>query len=259
MSDEDKKYALIRARKNAQKQLDREQWLHLFLKRVGVLLAAFIIVGLTSYVAIDTWIVNSRLNAFAESDTTPMAPFGTAYNSSQSKTETQNLPDGVSGQVQLRSVLDSYTVASDKPRAIFINSLRIAGRVLPVGLKDGAVDSPKNIYDAGWYTGSAIPGQNGAALIDGHAPESGKNYGLFAKLHNLKTGDIISIEMGDGSKIDYTVSYTETTPVDATDMKKVLKPADNSRQGLNIITCSGKWMPDRKTLDHRLVVYAIRT
>jgi hypothetical protein len=50
----------------------------------------------------------------------------------------------------------------------------------------------------------------------------------------------------------------ETVALDDVDMDKLLTPYGNAKEGLNLITCTGDWLPDKKTYDHRVLVYTKR-
>jgi LPXTG-site transpeptidase (sortase) family protein len=156
-----------------------------------------------------------------------------------------------------KNTLADYKVAADAPRAIYINKLGVAARLLPMGVNaDNSMQAPININDGGWYTGSAKPGKPGAMVVDGHASKTGTNYGLFGNLNKLNIGDKITVERGDGTKFTYQVAYTEEVPEDQVDMNKVMVPYGNAAQSINLITCAGEWTKDGKTLDHRIIVYA---
>lgn len=159
------------------------------------------------------------------------------------------------------SVLSVYKVAADAPRAIYIDKLGIAARILPMGINaDKSMQAPINIYDAGWYTSSAKPGNSyGAMVVDGHASKSGTHYGLFGNLDKLVEGDTMTIERGDGTKYQYTVAHTEDVPEDQVNMNKVMESYGDATRGLNLITCAGEWTKDGSTLDHRFIVYAVPT
>jgi LPXTG-site transpeptidase (sortase) family protein len=151
--------------------------------------------------------------------------------------------------------LANYRVAPDEPRALYIDTLNIAARIRPMGLNtDKSIQAPTNIYDAGWYTGSAKPGANGALFIDGHA-SGDTRYGLFGSLDLLKKGDMVTVEKGDGTKLKYKVVQTETVSLKDVDMNKVLAPYPGVTKGLNLMTCTGVWVKDAATLDKRVIVY----
>lgn len=154
-----------------------------------------------------------------------------------------------------KPALDSYSVAPDMPRALYIEKLSIAARIMPMGVTaDNSVEAPRNIYDAGWYTGSAKPNEAGAMFIDGHASGASR-LGLFAYLDTLQAGDYITVEKGDGQQLSYVVRAVDTYDANAVDMTKALSPYTKGAKGLNLMTCTGSWVPDEQTYDQRVVVY----
>ena len=151
-----------------------------------------------------------------------------------------------------------YKVADDAPRMLRINSLKIAAKVRPMGLNSiKAIAAPVNIYDSGWYSGSAKPGTPGAMFIDGHA-SGATRMGLFAYIDTLKVGEQVSVEKGNGEVLNYKVVHVETVSKDAVDMTKVLRTYGGAKEGLNLMTCTGTWIKDEKTYDKRAVVYTER-
>lgn len=157
-----------------------------------------------------------------------------------------------------RGTLNDYKVAADMPRFLSIAKINLKARILPMGINsEGAVQAPVNIYDSGWYKGGAKPGTPGASFIDAHASGSTRQ-GLFAYLDTLKNGDTVSVEQGDGEIFNYKVVQVETVARDAVDMDKALKVYGGASEGLNLMTCTGKWIANEKTYDKRVVVYTER-
>lgn len=151
----------------------------------------------------------------------------------------------------------SYKVAADMPRFLQINKLNVFSRILPLGTtKDGNVDAPRNVFDAGWYKNSSKPGQKGAMFIDGHVSGPTKG-GIFANLNQLNVGDKIAVEAGNGTKYVYKVAAKEVFEANNVNMAKVLRPYDPVKPGLNIMTCNGKFDAKEQTYNKRLVVYAV--
>lgn len=134
----------------------------------------------------------------------------------------------------------SYTVSSNLPRYLIIDSLGVKARVQTLGLtKSGAVQAPANVYDAGWYRGSSVPGSgSGAAFIDGHV-SSWETDGVFKELSRLKAGDTVKVELGDGTMVTYKVVKTEISSVESVDMAAALAPVTPGKPGLNLMTCHG--------------------
>jgi len=157
-----------------------------------------------------------------------------------------------------KSTIDDYKVAPDMPRFLSIAKLNMKARILPMGINsDGAVQAPVNIYDSGWYKGGAKPGTQGASFIDAHASGSTRQ-GLFAYLDTLKNGDVVSVEQGDGIVFNYKVVHSETVARDAVNMDKALRVYGDASEGLNLMTCTGKWIANERTYDQRVVVYTER-
>jgi len=155
-----------------------------------------------------------------------------------------------------------HTVPADQPRYISIDKIGVGQtRVFKVGVDaNNLLQSPANIDDAAWYEKSALPGQGyGAVLIDAHNGGISRN-GVFARLHELRPGDDISLERGDGKKFTYSVVENESMPleeVNKTGMAKMMKSADEMKEGLNLITCDGKWVPRLQQFDRRIMLRAV--
>lgn len=207
-------------------------------------LVVIVALALAGYIAYDFWAVNQKTNAILS------AP-GVVVGSDDSE------KSGEGSEVAPVTIddLSTYKVAADAPQILTIDALNVAARVRPMGLNsDKSIQAPRNINDSGWYTGSAKPGEAGAMFIDGHASGSTR-LGLFGSLDTLKTGDTMSIEKGDGTKLTYRVVHVATMALEAVDMSKVLAPYDGVKNGLNLMTCTGTWVPESQTLNQRVVVY----
>ncbi len=229
----------------------RARFAGMFTKRRLFSGLATAIVLLTVYVSVDTWLTNRSITSI----TTQAAAKEKDSGSTQTVLDGNTRPD----ETPLpKGALKNYQVAGPNPRAIYINKIGLSARILPMSVgKDGALQAPANIYDTGWYTGSVLPGETGAMLIDAHS-SGGTVNAAFDKLHKLVAGDIITLETGDGTQYNYKVAAAETSHKDEVDMQKALLPYDNAQQGLNLITCSGTFTKDYTTMSDRLVVYAIR-
>lgn len=150
----------------------------------------------------------------------------------------------------------NYQVAADHPRFLNIPKLSVHARVLSVGLtKDGSINSPGNIYDTAWYSGSALPGGPGATLIDGHI-SSWTSRGVFYGLNKLVPGDQIQLQRGDGQAFNYRVITVKTYAADAVDMNAALSPITPGKPGLNLISCSGDVLAGTNDFNQRIVVFA---
>lgn len=150
----------------------------------------------------------------------------------------------------------NYMVAPSLPRYIIIPSLGVKARVLSVGVTtSGALQTPDNVYDTAWYNESSLPGQPGAMLIDGHV-SSWTAHGVFYGIKNLKAGDVISIQRGDGTIFNYKVVKNQVYPSGNVNMTSAMTPVVAGQPGLNLITCTGDVIPGTSQFNERIVVYA---
>ena len=210
---------------------------------------AAIVLAFTGYISLDTWMTNNQVRQIAsdrqvagDSTVRAMAILG----------------EGEDEAEVTDSAVDSYAVAPDLPRVLTIDKIGVEARVLPMSVNsDGSVQAPVNIFDSGWYGASAKPGQAGAGFIDAHASGATRQ-GLFAYLDTLVVGDTVSVERGDGQLFNYRVAHVETVNLDKVDMKKALRTHGGATEGLNLMTCTGEWLPEEKTYDQRAIVYTVR-
>lgn len=150
----------------------------------------------------------------------------------------------------------NYVVASTLPRYLNVPSLGVQARVFSLGLlASGALATPGNVYDTGWYNESSLPGQPGAMLIDGHV-SSWTTKGVFYGLKNLHPGDKLQIERGDGTVFSYQVVKTQVYPSNNVDMKSAITPVTAGKPGLNLITCTGDVIRGTNEFNKRIIVYS---
>ncbi|MDB5165995.1 MAG: hypothetical protein JWM37_67 [Candidatus Saccharibacteria bacterium] len=167
-----------------------------------------------------------------------------------------NLNAAPSSEKLSHTAIANYSVPANKPRYIAIPALNISNTpVLKLGLgSSGAIATPDNIYETGWYSGSALPGDKGAMFIYGHV-SSWKADGIFFNLKKLVPGDKIVITKGDASTLTYQVVSAKIYPYNRVDMKQVLAPINPQVPGLNLMTCTGQIIKDTSEFNERLVVF----
>ena len=164
-----------------------------------------------------------------------------------------NAPSSVKPSQQ---AIDTYKVAPELPKYIRIPTINVPKtRVMQLGLlKNNQIAAPNNIYDAGWYRDSTKPGQHGAMFMYGHVSSWSAN-GIFYDLKNLKPGDYVTVERGDGKSYTYAVNMSKTYPADKVDMHAVLAPTEAGKPGLNLMTCAGQLKKGSSEFSERLVVF----
>ena len=208
-----------------------------------LLLAALCIAGWGVYMVVGTY-----------AKKTTSAPIPEVFASP----EERQSAEGKDESSRSSSLIDAHRVADDEPRVISAQAIDMRARVLPMGTNpDGSMQAPINIFDSGWYVGSAKPGEKGAVVIDGHASGPTRE-GLFAYIDTLKLGQTITLERGDGRVFTYEVVAVETIDLENVDMERFLKPYEGSDEGLNLITCAGAWQAEKNTYNQRAMVFAKR-
>ncbi len=74
----------------------------------------------------------------------------------------------------------------------------------------------------------------------------------------MVSGDIFEVERGDGRKVKYIVQKTKQSPTDNVDMAELLSSVVPGKQGLNLITCGGKFNSKTGHYESRDIVFAIQ-
>lgn len=149
---------------------------------------------------------------------------------------------------------EDYKVADPLPRTITIESIGVRACIERVGVdQNKQVAVPTNIHTAGWFEGSAIPGEAGVSLIDGHVLGRYTD-AVFAKLGTIKAGAVISVELGNGTVRDFEVFSMKTYGLDEA-QSVFLQKADGVSNQLTLITC-GQYNQAANTYDKRVIVQA---
>lgn len=141
------------------------------------------------------------------------------------------------------------------PERLRIPALKVDAAVRHVGTtQGGAMATPGNFTDVGWYKYGTVPGFVGSAVIDGHVDNALALDGVFKHLAELKAGDDIYVDTASSTALHFVVREVESYPADEVPLTRLFNATDAVR--LNLITCDGVWVKDQKEYDHRLVVYA---
>lgn len=154
----------------------------------------------------------------------------------------------------------NYSVPPHNPKHLLIPKLNVTTNIYPVGItKEKAIDAPDTAWGVGWYQEGTLPGSgSGAALIDGHVNDAFNTPGVFYEISKLTGGDNITIIRGDDSELRYEVVSVSEEPLRDINMNKVLSSIEASKEGLNLITCGGKYDRTTNTYSDRIVVFAVR-
>lgn len=157
-------------------------------------------------------------------------------------------------EADLARACDEYRVADDQPRLISLPGAA-AGCIVPVGTdQHGAIAVPSNIQLAGWFVDSAVPGQPGVSIIDGHV-RGRSSPGIFSSLDELAPGDVVAVEFGDGSATRFRVIGVDSYTTDETAAQQFVQLPGVERQ-LTLITCGGRYVDAATGYDRRVIVRA---
>jgi sortase (surface protein transpeptidase) len=123
------------------------------------------------------------------------------------------------------------------PVEVEIPSIGVSSRLIRLGLNaDGTMEVPRDYGVAGWFTGGAMPGEDGPAVISGHV-DSQRGPAVFYRLRDLRRGDTVRVRRADGRWLAFEVTgsarYAKAQfPTDA-----VFGPVTGPV--LRLITCGG--------------------
>ncbi|NRQ33223.1 class F sortase [Nonomuraea sp. NN258] len=143
--------------------------------------------------------------------------------------------------------------ASVVPKSIDIPSIDVEAPLMKLGLtKSGEVELPP--YEkpkvAGWYTGSAVPGEKGASVIIGHV-DTKTAPAVFYKLRQLRKGQTVKVERSDGKVVEYKVDAVEQVSKHDFPAQRVYV-----EDGLKLVTCGGKFDYAKGEYEDNVIVYA---
>jgi sortase (surface protein transpeptidase) len=139
------------------------------------------------------------------------------------------------------------------PVRLLIPSLGIDAPVEALGVdSSGAMDTPHNIWNTGWYRNGPSPGATGDAVIDGHVGLPGSPL-VFSGLARLALGADVVAVLADGTRSRFSVSAAQVWPANS-------HPPDlfsgDGQPRLSLITCTGKYDRFTQTYGDRLIVEA---
>lgn len=138
------------------------------------------------------------------------------------------------------------------PTRVQIPAIGVDEGLYGVGLKpDGAMATP-DFGDAGWYDLGPRPGAAGPAVIVAHVHGPAGD-DVFARLHELRPGDRISVRRTDGVAV-FVVDSVEQARKEALPTERIWNQTDQAV--LRLITCGGTPDPVTRMYPDNTIVYA---
>jgi len=143
-----------------------------------------------------------------------------------------------------------------EPRRLEIPHLAIDAPVERVGINNrGEMATPRDFDAVGWYRLGPRPGALETAVMAGHVDDGRSLSGVFSRLEETRPGDAMYVKDGEGKRILFRIEEIRSYPYTEVPFEKVFARDDAPR--LTLITCTGAWIPELKTYDARLIVYAV--
>jgi LPXTG-site transpeptidase (sortase) family protein len=139
------------------------------------------------------------------------------------------------------------------PARLRIPAIQLDSSIESLGLHNGNMDVPNNIWNAGWLNSSPRPGDTGNAVIDGHK-DSVEGIAVFWNLNKLKVGDRIYVSDEYGYELTFEVSAIESYDRTAAPLDRIF--GSSTEKQLNLITCDGTFVSSQYSYDKRLVIYS---
>jgi hypothetical protein len=143
------------------------------------------------------------------------------------------------------------------PVSVAIPAIGVRSRLLRLGLNpDGTIQVPSLLTsadEAAWYKYSAMPGQPGTAVIEGHV-DSYHGPAVFFRLGALRPGNRIEVALADGVTAVFRVTGVRQYAKDEFPAKIVYGEA--GYPALRLITCGGDFDPATGHYLSSVVVFA---
>ncbi len=150
------------------------------------------------------------------------------------------------------------------PTTVSIPAINASSTLVETGLNpDGTAEVPPldQPWQASWFregNAGVIPGRPGPAVIYGHV--SGRvagqpTPGVFARLADVRPGDLVVVERFDAEPLVWVVTRVETYR--KTEFPTGLVYGDVPGAELRLVSCGGIFDPVSRSFDSNVVAYAV--
>lgn len=156
--------------------------------------------------------------------------------------------------IELSSSATFESVYKTLPIKILIPKIKVNALIEQVGFTaGGAMDTPKNIENAGWFAFGVVPGEIGSAVIDGHYGWKNRKASAFDRLSEVKVGDLVYVSDNNQATTTFIVRMIKDYGP-REDTASIFNSTDNLSH-LNLITCEGIWSKEKQSYSKRRVVF----
>ncbi len=145
--------------------------------------------------------------------------------------------------------------SSVAPTAIEIPAIGVRAPLDALTLDaSGGLERPPHAGSPGWFTGSAVPGDSGPAVIAGHV-DSKTGPAVFWRLRDLRVGDSILVTRSDATVVTFRVTRSGEYPQASFPTREVYGPTPD--RALRLITCAGTYDHAARRYRDNRVVFAV--
>ncbi len=139
---------------------------------------------------------------------------------------------------------------------IDIPAIDVHAPVVTVGVNSDdtvAVPPLDKPHETAWYSGSAVPGHDGAAVILGHVDSAATGPAVFYNLSEMRPGEVIKVTR-DARIVAYRVDGVREYRKTSVPLTQIYGPIPYP--GLRLITCGGQFDSQTGHYVDNIVVYA---
>lgn len=143
-----------------------------------------------------------------------------------------------------------------KPIHLVIPSIGVDTAIEEVGIDaSGNLETPKIHYldDVGWFDEGPKPGEPGSAVIDGHLDRPGGAPAVFWNLRYIQVGALVMVTDESGKTRTFQVTRVASYPPTQAPLQDIF--GNTGGTFLNLITCTGTWIPSEHQTTLRFVAY----
>lgn len=170
-------------------------------------------------------------------------------------------PNLATPQVTGGPVTPLAALAPADPVELRISSIGATSSLVPLGLNaDQTISVPpvSRPMQASWYKFGPPPGAAGPAVVLGHVNGNGQP-GIFARLHETKPGDEVTVSRADGSTAIFTITRLEQLSKDGFPTEAIYGDLPGNTSELRLITCGGSFDPAARSYRDNIIAFATLT
>jgi LPXTG-site transpeptidase (sortase) family protein len=160
-------------------------------------------------------------------------------------------PGAPRGSARLQDVAVTPRAA---PTRVRIPELGVDAPIIGVGARDGVLSVPDDSRTVAWYRYGPSPGGQGSAVLAAHVATARDGHGVFIGLRRLRPGDLVDVEMDDGTSRHFVVE--ETRQHAKSDLPVDDLFARDGEPRLVLITCGGDFDAAARSYTDNVVVLA---